>query len=95
MTRPVLKREFMNAVPQTAPQDIFAAETLVYSVALGIAAGLLLSILVLSTDMLGIFSLIKAQAAPLATAIILVVICSVKCVALVLASVVAIAACSK
>jgi hypothetical protein len=95
MTRPVLKRDFMNAVPQTAPKDVFAADILVHRIALGIAAGLLLSLFVLSTDMLGIFSLIKAQAAPASTAVIFVVVCCVKCVALTLASVVASAAYSK
>ena len=56
---------------------------------------MVLSLLVLSTDMLGIFSLIKAQAAPFATAVIFVVVCCVKCVALMLASVVVSAAYSK
>ena len=90
MTRPVIARELVLATtPLTQASTnhricshAYVPQFLLVAVYRGLAFGAGFAICSLLTDFLGIFSLVIAQAAPLTTALIFILVSSLKFVAL-------------
>ncbi len=89
MTRLLSKSELLvvaKGVSRPSVQDGSIPELLVFSVGLGVGFGLLFATVILWTDTFAIFSLINSQSAPLTTLLVFVVVCSLKFVALAIAT---------
>ena len=98
MTRPLTMSELaLVATPigRQIQQDSSFRQFLIANVCRGTGIGVLFAALVLLTDAFGIFTLIAAQPAPITTALIFVLVCSVKFIAIGLAVAVGLAAHSK
>ena len=88
MTRPLTKFKFAEIATSVDPlrrHDVSVSQFLIANVMRGVALGVGVAVLMLLTDTLGIFSLVMSQPAPVATAIIFVLVCSMKFVPAVLA----------
>ena len=95
MTRPLTKFEFAQIatpIDSDRRQDVSVSQFLIANVMRGVALGVSFAILMLLTDTLGIFTLVMSQPAPVTTALIFVLVCSVKFVPAVLAVVLTVAA---